>query len=302
MSARGQQAALDIDQEFNNTLRLLNKQQCEEEMEALLQGLTTHPRTYSPDIDLKMAGYFDASAEATEICVALLRNIKSFLASMSTDLTASTGAGAGLALNPFCTTRSNFRQIHDKYTSMFRSIRSSHKKVARKLKVMKAIKKLLKIGLVVACGAAAVGAVAAAAHLLFFGLMVGPAAAGLCPIALRKRMTKKTRSSKTGSLLRLREQLDTAAKGAYVLGNDLDTVTQLVARLSDGIERENAMSQYCVEREREGSSVPEMVSELKKSYSNSRMLALELEEHVCLCLATIDRARVLVIQEISKQA
>ncbi|TVU14537.1 hypothetical protein EJB05_38012, partial [Eragrostis curvula] len=262
-------------------------------MEAHLQDMTMQRSTYSPEIEVAMAGYFNASAEASEMCVDLLRNIKS--AQRNYQSMDSTSAGAPLAVNPFCTTRSNFIQIHDKYTSMFRSIRSTHKKVARKLKVVKAIKKLLKVGLVVACSAAAVAAVAAAAHLLFFGLMVGPAAAGLCPIALRKRMTKKTRSSKTGSLLRLREQLDTAAKGAYVLGNDLDTVSQLVARLSDGIERENAMSQYCVEREREGSSVPEMVSELKKSYSNSRMLALELEEHVCLCLATIDRARVLLI-------
>ncbi|TVU14536.1 hypothetical protein EJB05_38011, partial [Eragrostis curvula] len=272
-------------------------------MEALLQDLTMHPRTYSPDIEVAMAGYFNASAEASEMCVDLLRNIKSAQRNyQSMDSSHSTSAGAPPEVNPFRTSRSNFRKIHDKYTSMFRSIRSSHKKVARKLKIVKAIKKLLKVGLVVACSAAAVAAVAAAAHLLFFGLMVGPAAAGLCPIALRKRMTKKTRSSKTGSLLRLREQLDTAAKGTYVLGNDLDTVSQLVARLSNGIERENAMAQYCVERESEGSSVPEMVSELKKSYSNSRRLALELEEHVCLCLATIDRARVLVIQEISKKA
>ncbi|TVU14545.1 hypothetical protein EJB05_38020, partial [Eragrostis curvula] len=301
MSARGQEAALDLEQEYNNTLRLLNEQRCEEEMEALLQDMTMHRRTYSPEIEVAMAGYFNASAKASEMCVELLRDIKSTQSNYQT--MDSTSAGAPLAVNPFCTTRSNFRQIHDKYASMFISIRSSHKKVARKLKIVKAVKKLLKVGLVVACGAAAVAAAATAEHLLFVGLMVGPATAGLCPIVHRKRMTKKTtRSSKTGSLLRLREQLDTAAKGTYVLGNDLDTVSQLVARLSDGIERENAMAQYCVERERDGSSVPEMVSELKKSFSNSRRLALELEEHVCLCLATIDRARVLVIQEIFKKA
>ncbi|TVU14546.1 hypothetical protein EJB05_38021, partial [Eragrostis curvula] len=247
-----------------------------------------------------MAGYFNASAEASEMCIELLRNIKS--AQSNYQSLDSTNAGAPLALNPFCTTQSNFWQIHDKYSSMFRSIRFSHRKVARKIKVVKAIKKLLKIGLVVACGATAGVAAAAAAHLLFFGLMVGPAAAGLCPITHRKRIAKKTRSSKTGCLLRLPEQLDTAAKGTYVLGNELDTVNQLVAPLSDGIERENAMAQYCLGRENEGSSVPEMVRELKKSYSNSRRLALELEQHVCLCLATIDRARVLVIEEIFKKA
>ncbi|TVU14547.1 hypothetical protein EJB05_38022, partial [Eragrostis curvula] len=321
MSIHSQEAALDIEQEYKTTLRLQSnarflskKQWCAEEIEAFLKteqelitpalwDLTMHPRT-SSDIELAMAGYFDASAEASEMCVELLRNIKtaqsnyqsmdSFLASMSEDGTASTSAAsAPLALNPFCISRSNFRQIHDKYSSMFRSIRSCHKKVTRKLKIVKAIKKLLKIGLVVACGAAAVAAVAAAAHLLFFGLMVGPAAAGLCPMALRKRTTKTKQSSKAASLLQLREQLDTAAKGTYVLGNDLDTVSQLVARLSDGIERENAMAQWCVETASEGSSVLEMVSELKRSHPSSRRLVEELEEQVCLCLATMHRARLL---------
>ncbi|GJN27646.1 hypothetical protein PR202_gb15687 [Eleusine coracana subsp. coracana] len=113
--------------------------------------------------------------------------------------------------------------------------------------------------------------------------------------------TKKTRSSKTGSLLRLHDQLDAAARGTYVLGKDLDTVSQLVARLSDGMERENAMAMRCVEMTSMGNcSVMEMVSELKRSLLSSRSLAEELEEHVCLCLATIHRARVLVIKEITK--
>ncbi|XP_062185962.1 putative UPF0496 protein 2 [Phragmites australis] len=333
--------SLSIEEEYNNTLRtqsnarfLSNKQQSEEEMEALLetqqdlippvlQNVMMHRRTPS-EIELALAGYFDASAEASEMCRQLLRNIKStqsnyqsmdsFLASMS-DSTASTSASAPLALkpsfafrsNPFgATTRSNFRQIHGKYSSILQSIKSSHRKVARKLKIVKAVKKLGRTCLVVACGAAAAAAIGAAAHLLFFGLLVGSAAAGLCPIALKRRLvtaerTKKKRSSKTRSLMRLREQLDTAAKGTYVLGRDFDTVSHLVARLSDGIERENAMARRCAERAGDRSSVHEMVSELRRSCSSSRRLAEELEEHVCLCLATIHRARVLVIQEISKQ-
>jgi hypothetical protein len=100
-------------------------------------------------------------------------------------------------------------------------------------------------------------------------------------------------------LIRLQDQLDAAAKGTYVLGMDLDTMSQLVARLSNGIERENDMTLCCVEREREGSSVLEMVSELTRSSSSSKRLAGELEEHVCLCPATVHRIRHLVIVEIS---
>ncbi|XP_040379127.1 UPF0496 protein 3-like [Oryza brachyantha] len=211
-----------------------------------------------------MAGYFDASDEASEICRRLLVNIKnaqsnylsmdSFLASISDSAAAAdAGADATTSLKPFAArsnpfnaaTRSNFRRIHDRHSSILHAIKSSHGKVARKLRLARAV-----------------------------------------------------RRSRTGSLLRLQEQLDTAAKGTYVLGRDLDTVSHLVARLSDGIERENAMARCCAER----FPVQEMVNQLSRSYSRWRKLAEELEEHVCLCLATIQRARVLVITEISKQA
>ncbi|KAK8448804.1 hypothetical protein SEVIR_7G104800v4 [Setaria viridis] len=341
MPAHAQAALLDIEQEYSSMLRtqsnarfLFKKYQSEEEMEALLEtqkdlippalhNIMVHRRT-SSEIERAMADYFDASTEAIEICRQLLRNIKdtqsnyqsmdSFLASI-TDSTASTSASAPLALksfpvtsNPFCTTtRSNFRQIHDKYSSILQSIRSSHRKLGRKLKIMKAFKKLSRAFLVMACGGASAAAIGAASHRLFFGVLIGAAAAGLLPIALKRRIAGKARkekgSSKTCmSLLRLQEQLDTAAKGTYVLGQDLDTVSNLVVRLSDGIERENAMARCCEERSGERSSVLEMVNELRRSCSSSRRLTDELEEHVCLLLATIHKARILVIQEISKKA
>ncbi|CAN6248604.1 unnamed protein product [Urochloa humidicola] len=270
-----------------------------------------------------MADYFEASTEAIEICRQLLRDIKNtqsnyqsmdtFLSSIA-DSTASTSASVSTALksfpvtsNRFCsTTQRSFRQIHDKYTSILQSIRSSHRRVARKLKIVKAIKKLWRGLLVVACGGAAAAAIGAASHLVFLGFLIGAAAAGILPIAIKRiaaKAKKEKRSSKTmSSLLRLQEQLDTAAKGTYVLGQDLDTVSSLVARLSDGIERENAMARCCEERSGERTSVMEMVNELRKSCLSSRRIAEELEEHVCLLLATIYKARILVIQEISNKS
>lgn len=335
------QGPLNIEEEYNNTLRtqsnacfLSKEQQSDEEMEEvlhdrdshqdlispMLQDMVVHRRT-SSEIEHAMAGYFDASAEASEMCRQLLRSIKrtqsnyqsmdSFLASMS-DGTASTSAARDpVRSNPFCTmTRSNFRQIHDRYSSILQSIRSSHRRVTRKLRLAKAVKKLSRMCVLMVCGAAAAGTIGAAAHLLFFGLLIVPAAAGLCPAAAvrRRRVAARAaaRERRPGpggtatSLVRLREQLDTAAKGTYVLGRDLDTVSHLVARLSDGIERENAMARRCAERAGDRCPVQEMVGALRRSCSSSRRLTDELEEHVCLCLATIHRVR-LVIQEISEQ-
>ncbi|BAD81251.1 hypothetical protein [Oryza sativa Japonica Group] len=70
-------------------------------------------------------------------------------------------------------TRSSFGRIHDRYSSILHAIKSSHGKVARKLKVVRAIRKVSRACLVMACGAAAAASDAVAAHLLFFGLLVG---------------------------------------------------------------------------------------------------------------------------------
>ena len=99
-----------------------------------------------------MADYFGASAEASEMCRQLLRNIKStqsnyrsmdsFLSSMA----AGTSAGGGPVVvrsNPFgTTTRGSFWQIHDRYSGVLQSIRTSHRRVATKLKVIKAVRQL----------------------------------------------------------------------------------------------------------------------------------------------------------------
>jgi hypothetical protein len=318
----GVQDGLNIEEKYVKMLRtesnmrfLTNK----EEIEALQQDIILPmldnmlQKIKSTEIELAMAGYFDASAEASEICKQLLRNIKntqsnyqsmdSFLASILGCTTATSSTSLGIETfpvksNPFSTTtRSNFRQIHDKYSSVLQTIKSSHKKVAKDLKIVKTIKKISRTCLLMACG---VVAISSAAHLMLFSLLVGSAIMGLCPMALKKRITRLKRS-KTKSLQRLQEQLDTAAKGTYVLGRDFDTVSHLAVRLSDGIERENSMAMYCKGMVGEKIPVHEMVMELRRSCCNSRRLAEELEEHVGICLATINRARVLVIEEISKQ-
>ncbi|KAJ1270970.1 hypothetical protein BS78_06G092500 [Paspalum vaginatum] len=268
--------ALDIEEEYRNTLRtesnarfFSSSLRSDEDdhlslIHPVLQNLTMR-RTTSSEIELALADYFGAGAEALEMCRQLLRKIRStqndYRSMDSFFLACTSSMGALLKqqplfpvsiTNPFSgTTRRDLRQIHDRYSSILQRIMWSQRKAARKLKIVRAVKKL----------------------------------------------------PKTRSLLLLHEMLDTAAKGAYVLGRDLDTVSHLVARLSDGIDRETAMARRCEERSGERSSMmTEMVSELRRSCSSSRSLANELEEHVCLCLATIHRARVLVIQEISKQA
>ncbi|KAL8235931.1 hypothetical protein R6Q59_017012 [Mikania micrantha] len=104
-------------------------------------------------------------------------------------------------------------------------------------------------------------------------------------------------SSKVGSLY---AQLDVAAKGMYILNRDLDTISRLVARLSDELEHMQGSTKFWLKRgHKRVQSVEEFGRQLKKNDESFREQLDELEEHLYLCFMTINRARNLVIKEIS---
>ncbi|TVT99533.1 hypothetical protein EJB05_55093, partial [Eragrostis curvula] len=98
-------------------------------------------------------------------------------------------------------------------------------------------------------------------------------------MALRKRTTKTKQSSKAASLLQLREQLDTAAKGTYVLGNDRHGEPARRASLGRhrAGERHGAVVRGDGERGELGAGDGERAEEEPPS---SRRLVEELEEQV----------------------
>ncbi|KAF2291162.1 hypothetical protein GH714_020441 [Hevea brasiliensis] len=97
------------------------------------------------------------------------------------------------------------------------------------------------------------------------------------------------------------QQLDMAAKGTYILNRAFDTMSRLVARLHDEVEDNKAMIQFCLESREDKFSL-QVVKELHKSDIGIRKQVEELEEHVYLCLLTINRARGLVIKEMTTSA
>ncbi|TKY51409.1 UPF0496 protein [Spatholobus suberectus] len=114
-----------------------------------------------------------------------------------------------------------------------------------------------------------------------------------------KHLKRKLRVSGKGSLSKVYDQLDIAAKGTYILNRDFDTMSRLVARLHDEIEHNRAMVQFCLDRKEDKFSL-QVVKELKKSDVGFRKQVEELEEHVYLCLVTINRTRTLVIKEMKR--
>ncbi|KAK1301254.1 UPF0496 protein 3 [Acorus calamus] len=73
----------------------------------------------------------------------------------------------------------------------------------------------------------------------------------------------------------------------------------LVTRLYNEIEHDRVMVRFCLERKEELFLLREVVKVLKKGGLGFEKKVKELEEHVYLCLVTINRARVLVTREMS---
>ncbi|XP_042505913.1 UPF0496 protein At3g19330-like [Macadamia integrifolia] len=140
------------------------------------------------------------------------------------------------------------------------------------------------IGLTVGVAATAVGI---AAHALAV-VVAGPLFAFL-PIHFTKRELHHI------------AQLEAAAKGTYVINNDLDTIDRLVARLHAAVESDKLLIRLGVVRGRDKYPIQEVVKQLRKNQPNLLHQLRDLEEHLCLCCATVNRARSLLVREIHLQ-
>ncbi|KAL6962505.1 hypothetical protein U1Q18_037463 [Sarracenia purpurea var. burkii] len=150
-----------------------------------------------------------------------------------------------------------------------------------------------------ACGLVATAAIVLAAHTLT-ALVMGPALLSL-PIKPLKKKLVNLRFLRSRFLGKMREQLDAAAKGTFILNRDFDTLSRLVARVHDEFEHKKAMVELCLEKSKEEDCkyFVEVMRKMKKRDGGFRKQVEELEEHVYLCLVTINRARALVIKEIT---
>ncbi|KAJ4949812.1 hypothetical protein NE237_005608 [Protea cynaroides] len=93
-------------------------------------------------------------------------------------------------------------------------------------------------------------------------------------------------------------QLEAAARGTYVLNHELNTIDRLVARLYDAVESDKFLVRLGLQRGRERYPTQEIIKQLRKSQPNFLQQLKDLEDHVCLCFATVNRARSLLLREI----
>ncbi|XP_028108350.1 UPF0496 protein At3g19330-like isoform X1 [Camellia sinensis] len=130
-----------------------------------------------------------------------------------------------------------------------------------------------------------IAAVAIASHALI-AFVAGPFLPALVPTKISKKALSHL------------AQLDAAAKGTYVLHNDLNTIDRLVERLYTAIEGDKFLIRLGLDRGRERHPIHEVAKQLQKNHHNFLSQLMDLEEHICLCFATINRARSLLLKEI----
>nr|GMD85156.1 UPF0496 protein At1g20180-like [Ipomoea batatas] len=227
-----------------------------------------------PDLNPLLSKFFEISAEASKFCTTLLETINhlqshyNFIQHALHKIHDDDCAVSELRIildNPFSDLEKqiSFTRIRDEYSTMLRRLKSKRKPVARKM------------------GAAVLS----------------------IPLKPLKKLTNMRGFLKRGILRKVGgEELDVAAKGTYIVNTDLETISRLVWRLQDEMEHNKAIIKLCLDKKEDRFSVKVVVlmKEMKKNSVGLGKQVEELQQHLYLCLVTINRLRALLINQIAK--
>nr|AAX23752.1 hypothetical protein At1g20180 [Arabidopsis thaliana] len=176
--------------------------------------------------------------------------------------------------NPLCriVNEAQFRIVHDANSDLLTKLTSKKRRIRRKISIL--------------------------------GVFAAPALLGLCSFCLLRKKKAKGRmhkSNKDTTLEKLGTQIDIAAKGMFILINDLDTLSRLAGRLCDEIEHRKTVAAMCA-KSRKIEVLKEALREFNGHEEKFSDQLQELEEHLYLCFHTINRSRRLVLAQITGQS
>ncbi|KAK7384873.1 hypothetical protein VNO78_30576 [Psophocarpus tetragonolobus] len=255
-----------------------------------------------PKIHSLLSDYFAHTANASLLCSHLLKDIdsvrlkykslKTILQCVPTNQTFSLMVMTHLIefsnfINPFSKSDLSPSQTWTTtqcyYSDLQKRLESSRDKARAKLELTLKLKFDLSCLLVVICASLVV-------IVMFHGFALIVAMPGLASMNLASER----------KLAKVTTQLDAAAKGTYIVNKDLETTSRLVARLSNELEYIKTMVRFWLERKDDKVQADgEMVRLLKKNQCSFSDQLDELEEHLYLCFMTINRARDLVLNQIT---
>lgn len=189
-----------------------------------------------------------------------------------------------------------FEELHDNLHLSLVIFTSHCRKIRRRRKFLRCCKRIAGGALIAVYSALMITLIALAIHSVV-GLV---AASGLIGASVASIAKKKKRTKQQGKTIlpleRLESQLDTAAKGVYLLINDFDTMSRLVMRLNNEIQHSKFVADLCLRR-RTNEMLKEVTRELQINHTELMNQLEDLEEHVYLCILNINRSRRLVAEK-----
>ncbi|KAL6603471.1 hypothetical protein ACP70R_043832 [Stipagrostis hirtigluma subsp. patula] len=281
--------------------------------EALDRGSRHRRRRRRRRADALLIEYFDVTQEACEACSALLAAIgaarrhhltlRRLLARMDDD-----GGGAAAAardalaahvrldnpLSPGCL--AGFHEVHARCGPLASRLAAAQRRLRRLARAARVARGTAAAAVVAACAAAIVAAVVFAAHAVV-GVGAAAAALGASPataVRWAADRVSERRYARAGAAV------DAAARGAYIVGRDLDTVSRMVRRAHDELEHGRDVARIAMRGRGERPLLQEVAREEEECEEDLRAQLEELEEHVCLCLITINRSRRMVAHEMTR--
>uniref|UniRef100_A0ACD5UKC3 Uncharacterized protein n=1 Tax=Avena sativa TaxID=4498 RepID=A0ACD5UKC3_AVESA len=281
-------------------------------------------------VEALLLEYFDVTREACEACSALLaaagaaRRHHLVLRRLLDRLDVDGGDRANAArdalarhvrldnpLSPASVRLAGFHEAHARCAPLSRRLAAARRRLRRLARAARVARCAAATAVVGASAAAVVAAVVLAAHAV---VGIG-AAAGLtfCGTKTTRPAARRTSAFENLPLRRhgKRRQVrageaavDAAARGAYIVGRDLDTVSRMVRRAHDELEHGRDMARIAVAAgaqggERQPLLLQEVAREEEECGEDLRCQLEELEEHACLCLLTINRSRRMVAHEVT---
>ncbi|OQU81485.1 hypothetical protein SORBI_3006G065700 [Sorghum bicolor] len=191
--------------------------------------------------------------------------------------------------NPFPAPAAGFQGMRRSFDGLKNHLDLRLLSVRRRRRWLRCAKRGSGICLIACATGAAVAGLVLATHAITALLAMAPACAAsnssCCPLAASMKRLQKHM-----------DRLDATARGTYVLNNDVATIERLVGRLHATVESDKMLVRLGLERGRgQHHTIEEVVRQLRKNHPSLLRQLADLEEHICLYFAAINRARHLVL-------
>lgn len=270
----------------------------------------------APDTELTRlaADYFRSTHHASLLCLSLRRALRRARALYGpiTDLLALIPHSPQLAVphrdcafdafvlfdkmpNPFPGPAAGFQGMQRSFFGLKNHLDLRLLSVRRRRRWLRCAKRGSGICLIACATGAAVAGLVLATHAITALLATAPACAAsssCCPLAASMKHLQKHM-----------ERLDATARGTYVLNNDVATIERLVGRLHATVESDKMLVRLGLEHGRgQHHTIEEVVRQLRKNHPSLLRQLADLEEHICLYFAAVNRARLLLVHHLNAQS